>query len=122
MDELATSEIASQGRYARAWDDYRTRRRWCYINVFGGVVALAVILRLWEVVFGWKPARELAPLAVVWAISSTATSARLGLWPCPRCGRRFSSRARYFGMRTLPRTTCAHCGLPLWANSPPGQA
>jgi hypothetical protein len=56
-----------------------------------------------------------AAFGVGWLIAAYVTGARVGIFLCPRCGKRFASKWWYGGGMPFARR-CAHCGLPKYAN------
>ena len=69
-------------------------------------------------VFGWLLSRALGSglayllVAIVWMALCLLVQYWAGTFRCPRCGNRFYRRWGYQGSWAR---TCAHCGLPRWA-------
>jgi ribosomal protein S27AE len=93
--------------YAKAWEDYRTRRRRFFIVWPGALVVLGLALPLTgSSSLFWAG-------AVVYVVLFIAAGYSLSSFPCPRCD------APFFSTKWLAnnqfRRTCGHCGLRKWA-------
>src|SRR5437879_5295172 len=107
----------STSEFTSAWDDYRRRRRWFFGVWLGGflfVASLAALLNklsLGDLAF-WI-------LGPAWMASFVVVAARLQLFRCPRCHRRFFNT---FWYGNLLARRCVHCGLPKWSDTDPCEA
>lgn len=89
------------------WAEYR-RRRQLSILTFVAIFP-AETLAGWIGVSFFDTAAPMLVVAVLWAIALIVAGRRYATWPCPRCGKPFSTSAghsRGFGV-----IKCVHCGL-----------
>ena len=100
--------------YAEAWNDYRKRRL-----VFAAVL-LSYVPGVWLVAVplssltGIKSDYLGYPAAGAWMLAFLITSARLTLFPCPRCGKHF---VKSWWLHNPFARRCLHCHLQKWATS-----
>ena len=91
--------LPKAGAYREPWKEYR-RRRNLFLAVFLGYVPIGVAFGLMtQRVYGSSVPSVV--VAIVWIGLLLATLVRCALWPCPQCGKPYSS--------TWSKA-CQHCG------------
>jgi hypothetical protein len=107
-----------QPDYTAAWRDYRKRRLifWTVALAYApGVTAITICVGLpLSALSGIKPDYFFFFIGGSWMLAMVVAGWRIVLFPCPRCGKWFSSTLLY---RNPFTTKCLHCGLEKWAIS-----
>jgi hypothetical protein len=83
----------------------------------GGLPVAAAVAWLASRLFDTKIPGMVA--AIAWMVAYMVIGFRIQLWPCPRCGKRFS--AKWWYNKWLFARKCVHCGLPKYSNSDAGE-
>ena len=96
--------------YAEKWDDYRRRKRLCWIlflTYVPGVFGIGLPLdRL------FSSELPLGILAGMWMVALLVAGNYAIAWRCPRCGKPFF--LTWWGYNSFARK-CVHCMLPKWS-------
>jgi len=103
-------------RYRSQWQAYRNRRNLIavilvaeFLSFFPFWILVATIERHF-----FSPNKLFFPAAFLFGAVYLFTGSRLRRWPCPRCGKNFLGTMLATSETVLGRT-CAHCGLPRYA-------
>src|ERR1700685_592865 len=97
--------------YQAAWGRYRFWRNLAILALVGFFPASFLA----RIVARYFSAPYLFSVIIIgWALFVISTGAEVAYWPCPRCGKRFSSKwGLHLGV--LARH-CLHCGLPKYSD------
>jgi len=103
--------------YKEDWNEYRRRRNAVLALWLAYVPAVFLVAYLCDLtIHSYTPAFA---VAIAWMAASLIANYRVSAWPCPRCGKPFSSSFwRHYGL--LARK-CVHCGLPKYAEDATGR-
>ena len=94
--------------FARAWSDYRRRRRSCLGFWLGGLLTVSIFGTLSTVFGAVSPDNPwVAVLGFGWVAVLGVLAFRLTLFRCPRC-------TQYFSENPFARK-CVNCGLLKWS-------
>jgi hypothetical protein len=99
------------GNYQTAWQRYKNLRNLAILAWVGFLPALH-LAKIGARYFS-MPALYFTVL-IAWVVFLISTGAEVAYWPCPRCGKKFSSKWGYT-VGTFARR-CVHCGLPKYSD------
>jgi hypothetical protein len=102
--------MTSDLSYAEKWDDYRRRKRLCWVLFLTYVPGrFAIGLALGRLFSSELP---LGIVAGMWMLALLIAGNSAIAWRCPRCGKPFFRR--WWRYNSLARE-CLHCKLPKWS-------
>lgn len=108
--------------YSQEWAELRRLRRRLLKVALAGV-AVAAFVPLSRLAHGTVATALGMLLFFAWValvIRFFFVVAEYSYWSCPRCGKPFHYRIRWFGRWNNPfARRCVHCGLPKWVDSDP---
>jgi predicted RNA-binding Zn-ribbon protein involved in translation (DUF1610 family) len=111
-----------EGEYTQEWSELRRLRR-RMLRVASAGVALLLVVPLDAYVS--RSAAKIIGLALLvgWVgllMRYFFLSYEYVYWSCPRCGKPFHYRTKWYGRWNNPfAPRCVHCGLPKWVDSDP---
>ncbi len=94
------------------WIEYDQRKKrciWMLVGFFPAVLLVGGIAVTW-----FDTATPMMVCAAIWGVALIVTGRRFATWPCPRCGKEFSTK---FGRsQAFFAKECLHCGLPKYGD------
>jgi len=122
MGYTAKSLKLDQPYYA-AWQEYRRRRRICWL-VFLGFPFSVIPIGILAGFLGQAFDTNASVLALVFAFMALLTVMAVGVWSgdfrCPRCGKSYFWRPSQLEYNSFSQH-CLHCRLPKYAPCDPGE-
>jgi predicted RNA-binding Zn-ribbon protein involved in translation (DUF1610 family) len=111
---MSAQPVIPRNDYREKWRSYMRLRKLILFMWIGWIPMLAAYILLIRMYGSISPAFLGSYLVLHYAVGIIEA-----FWPCPRCGRTFSTPSRYFWrgsgfQKGLPRV-CVHCGLPRFA-------